>query len=324
MIRESTTYPNSYGLALKAYRVPHSVKVKPEDPLSAQLVRHFLIERTETGFQIRGYDFEPIFGNLTDLVAHHCRNPVALPCALRLPGYAPVPTAEEVFSGPVDPSTKELAPVRDRSYNRSRSRTPNRGQLNGYNHEALFGRGTMDNPLIDEQRHKEIYRSNTELAPANTGILAQSMRIDSNSMSPLRSILPKGAACMLYYLGSLDVEQLSGPNALRMAVDRVFGTEFEYIRPIEVTFHVNADGITITDVMRRSFFRRHHPIYHITYMDLDPNNRSWNMHIDGMVRSFKILGFVARISDHQMGNRCHVLTECERGEPAEIVANFVN
>ncbi|KAI8045804.1 hypothetical protein M5D96_001993, partial [Drosophila gunungcola] len=71
LVRDSTTYKNSYGLVVRVAQPPAG---------SQELVRHFLIEPTKGGVHLKGCDDEP-----------HSISQLALPCLLRLPDRDIVP-----------------------------------------------------------------------------------------------------------------------------------------------------------------------------------------------------------------------------------------
>ncbi|KAH8247199.1 hypothetical protein KR038_000034 [Drosophila bunnanda] len=82
LVRDSTTYKNSYGLVIRVAQPPAG---------SAELVRHFLIEPTPEGVHLKGCDDEPVFTSLSALVFEHSISQLALPCLLRLPDRDIVP-----------------------------------------------------------------------------------------------------------------------------------------------------------------------------------------------------------------------------------------
>ncbi|OQR69855.1 tensin-like [Tropilaelaps mercedesae] len=77
IIRDSTTYPGAYGLAMK-------VPDRGEQKSPEELVRHFLIEPAPDGVKVRGSDIEPVFGSLNALVHQHSLQPLSLPHRLLL------------------------------------------------------------------------------------------------------------------------------------------------------------------------------------------------------------------------------------------------
>ncbi|XP_043065196.1 tensin [Drosophila ficusphila] len=82
LVRDSTTYKNSYGLVVRVAQPPAG---------SQELVRHFLIEPTPEGVHLKGCDDEPVFTSLSALVFEHSISQLALPCLLRLPDRDIVP-----------------------------------------------------------------------------------------------------------------------------------------------------------------------------------------------------------------------------------------
>ncbi|XP_017074801.1 tensin [Drosophila eugracilis] len=82
LVRDSTTYKNSYGLVVRVAQPPAG---------SQELVRHFLIEPTPQGVHLKGCDDEPVFTSLSALVFEHSISQLALPCLLRLPDRDIVP-----------------------------------------------------------------------------------------------------------------------------------------------------------------------------------------------------------------------------------------
>ncbi|KAB1253719.1 Tensin-3, partial [Camelus dromedarius] len=63
--------------------------------LANELVRHFLIECTPKGVQLKGCPNELYFGSLTDLVCQHSITPLALPCKLLIPDRDPLEETAE-------------------------------------------------------------------------------------------------------------------------------------------------------------------------------------------------------------------------------------
>ncbi|KAH8418483.1 hypothetical protein KR009_005230 [Drosophila setifemur] len=82
VVRDSTTYKNSYGLVVRVAQPPAG---------SQDLVRHFLIEPTREGVHLKGCEDEPVFTSLSALVFEHSISQLALPCLLRLPDRDIVP-----------------------------------------------------------------------------------------------------------------------------------------------------------------------------------------------------------------------------------------
>ncbi|XP_041029494.1 tensin-4-like [Carcharodon carcharias] len=84
IIRESSTYVGSFGLAMK---VPAPNLRNPEEnpDSSSELVRHFLIQFSPKGVCLKGSPQEPYFGSLSALVYQHCISAMSLPCKLHLP-----------------------------------------------------------------------------------------------------------------------------------------------------------------------------------------------------------------------------------------------
>lgn len=81
-------------------------------------------------------------------------------------------------------------------------------------------------------------------------------------------------ACNVTYLHSCDTESLTGPEAVRRAVDQaLFAAQQKQLTPVSVHFKVSTQGITVTDNTRKLFFRRHYPVSAVTFCGLDPEER---------------------------------------------------
>uniref|UniRef100_A0A182PSN3 SH2 domain-containing protein n=1 Tax=Anopheles epiroticus TaxID=199890 RepID=A0A182PSN3_9DIPT len=83
IVRDSTTFPNAYGLVVKVNHPPPGVQYT--GPNSEELVRHFLVEPTIRGVRLKGCANEPVFTSLSALVYQHSITPLALPCRLIIP-----------------------------------------------------------------------------------------------------------------------------------------------------------------------------------------------------------------------------------------------
>ncbi|KRY10466.1 Tensin, partial [Trichinella patagoniensis] len=95
IIRDSSSFPGAFGLALKVATAPPGVMTKGNSD-GSELVRHFLIETTAKGVKLKGCNNEPVFGSLAALVYQHSITPLALPCKLLLPDYDPAVSVEQV------------------------------------------------------------------------------------------------------------------------------------------------------------------------------------------------------------------------------------
>ncbi|XP_028339281.1 tensin-1 isoform X6 [Physeter macrocephalus] len=140
----------------------------------------------------------------------------------------------------------------------------------------------------------------------------------ANSTSDL---LKQGAACNVLFINSVDMESLTGPQAISKATSETLATDPTPAATI-VHFKVSAQGITLTDNQRKLFFRRHYPLNTITFCDLDPQERKW-MKTEGGSPA-KLFGFVARKQGSTTDNACHLFAELDPNQPASAIVNFVS
>ncbi|KAM3929739.1 tensin-3 isoform 2-T2 [Leptodactylus fuscus] len=131
-------------------------------------------------------------------------------------------------------------------------------------------------------------------------------------------LLKQGAACNVWYLNSVEMESLTGYQAVQKALSI---TQLQDPPPISTVVHfkVSAQGITLTDNQRKLFFRRHYPVNTVIFCALDPQDRKWTQ--DGL--SAKVFGFVARKGNGN-DNICHLFAEHDPEQPASAIVNFVS
>lgn len=133
-------------------------------------------------------------------------------------------------------------------------------------------------------------------------------------------LLKQGAACNVLFVYSVDMESLTGPQAIGKAITETLASQPP---PTATTVHfkVSSQGITLTDNQRKLFFRRHYPIGSVTFCDVDPQERRWTKS-DGS--SSKLFGFVARKQGSTTDNVCHLFAEMDSNQPAPAIVNFVS
>uniref|UniRef100_A0A8K9WQQ7 Tensin 1 n=1 Tax=Oncorhynchus mykiss TaxID=8022 RepID=A0A8K9WQQ7_ONCMY len=133
-------------------------------------------------------------------------------------------------------------------------------------------------------------------------------------------LVKQGAACNVLYISSVDMESLTGPQAVAKAI-----SEMVAVNPLPaattVHFKVSSQGITLTDSQRKVFFRRHYPINTVTYCDIDPQDRKWSKEGGGTA---KLFGFVARKQGSTTDNVSHLFAELDPDQPASAIVNFVS
>ncbi|XP_061745456.1 tensin-1 isoform X1 [Nerophis ophidion] len=127
-------------------------------------------------------------------------------------------------------------------------------------------------------------------------------------------------ACNVLYINSVDMESLTGPQAIGKAISQTLATN---PLPAATVVHckVSPQGITLTDSHRKIFFRRHYPLSTITYCETDPQDRRWGKEGGGSVRLF---GFVARKQGSTTDNVSHLFAELDVDQPASAIVGFIS
>lgn len=132
--------------------------------------------------------------------------------------------------------------------------------------------------------------------------------------------------CRVLYLGSVDMESLTGPQAVGKAVECILRKKSQ-TSAISVNFKVRDQGITLTDNTHKVFFRRHYAMSSISYCSTDPDNRCWIKQGDEVLSSrsyFPCFGVVARKPGSHTDNECHVFAEIDPEHPAAAIVSFIN
>ncbi|XP_026157894.1 tensin isoform X3 [Mastacembelus armatus] len=127
-------------------------------------------------------------------------------------------------------------------------------------------------------------------------------------------------ACNVLYINSVDMESLTGPQAIAKAISQTLATN-PLPAATTVHFKVSTQGITLTDSQRKIFFRRHYPINTVTFCDTDPQSRKWGKEGGGSV---KLFGFVARKQGSTTDNVSHLFAELDPDQPASTIVSFVS
>ncbi|XP_028292596.1 tensin-1 isoform X5 [Gouania willdenowi] len=131
--------------------------------------------------------------------------------------------------------------------------------------------------------------------------------------------LKQGAACNVLYINSVEMESLTGPQAIAKAISETLAAASPATATV-VHFKVTSQGITLTDNQRKLFFRRHYPTNTVTFCDIDPQDRKWNKP-DGVPA--KLFGFVARKQGSTTDNVSHLFAELDSNQPANAIVSFV-
>ncbi|XP_070694649.1 tensin-1 isoform X3 [Pempheris klunzingeri] len=142
---------------------------------------------------------------------------------------------------------------------------------------------------------------------------------EAATQNPLADRLKQGAACNVLYINSVEMESLTGPQAVAKAISETLAAATPPTATV-VHFKVSSQGITLTDNQRKLFFRRHYPSNTVTFCDTDPQDRKWNKPEGGTA---KLFGFVARKQGSTTDNVSHLFAEMDPDQPATAIVNFV-
>ncbi|XP_033017237.1 tensin-1 isoform X3 [Lacerta agilis] len=143
----------------------------------------------------------------------------------------------------------------------------------------------------------------------------------TTSSNSATDLLKQGAACNVLFINSVEMESLTGPQAIAKAITETLAADTPPSATI-VHFKVSTQGITLTDNQRKLFFRRHYPIISVTFCDVDPQERKWTKSDSG--GAAKLFGFVARKQGSTTDNVCHLFAELDPDQPAAAIVNFVS
>nr|XP_033479546.1 tensin-4-like [Epinephelus lanceolatus] len=122
------------------------------------------------------------------------------------------------------------------------------------------------------------------------------------------------------YLNAVPTEMLTGPCAVQKAVSSTFEKASGSFTPAIVNLKVSSKGVTLTDINRKLFFRRHYPAHLLSYGGEDPDNRLW---VRGSSFGARMFGFVAKGVEAGMENVCHVFAEYDPLQPCNKVIQVI-
>lgn len=122
------------------------------------------------------------------------------------------------------------------------------------------------------------------------------------------------------YLNAIPTEMLTGPCAVQRAVSSTLEKAPGSFTPTIVNMKVSLKGVTLTDINRKLFFRRHYPAHMLSYGGEDPDNRVWTR---GSSFGARLFGFVAKGIEAGMENVCHVFAEYDTLQPCSEVIKVI-
>ncbi|XP_077315982.1 tensin-4 [Lithobates pipiens] len=138
------------------------------------------------------------------------------------------------------------------------------------------------------------------------------------SLPDATSELKTSAACNVLYLNSINTETLTGSSAIQKATS-VTLEKADLQVPTIVNFKATEQGVTLTDIQRKVFFRRHYPVSTLSFCSVDPDLRKWQR----QCKSSRIFGFVAKNPTDPSNNVCHVFAEYDAIQPASPLISFL-
>uniref|UniRef100_A0A0X3QHD4 SH2 domain-containing protein n=1 Tax=Schistocephalus solidus TaxID=70667 RepID=A0A0X3QHD4_SCHSO len=362
LVRDSTTYKDAYGLAVRVAKSQNHTNQKSGfarfmknilNDVNSDLVRHYLIETVTTptrGVRIKGFSVEPIFASLVHLIYEHTRTPLALPCCLVLPAQ---PTGSSAgFSMPPPPPPVALLGLGTADSDAgtvvlaegavaSGDTTANNG------HPKALNGSTGRNP---DFAHSPSQTASSSAASGfglggNGGLRQPSpARNITSPLSPTAGLFASELTtpgpnffCRCLYLGFVDVEWSLGETAVERAVDSLIPeTILESVTcdqlgaesPVQYTecqLQVSPqEGILLTDLNRKIFFQRHLSSPSIVFVGVDPRDKMF-LHPNHAVLGFqkpRLFGVVIKKLSGE--HVCHVFSEFDSNHSAFSIVSQIN
>ncbi|XP_059790277.1 tensin-3 isoform X1 [Balaenoptera ricei] len=194
--------------------------------------------------------------------------------------------------------------------------TPKGVRLKGCSNEPYFGSLTA---LVCQHSITPLALPCKLLIPDRDPLEERAESSPQTAANSAAELLKQGAACNVWYLNSVEMESLTGHQAIQKALSITLVQEPPPLSTV-VHFKVSAQGITLTDNQRKLFFRRHYPVSSVIFCALDPQDRKWIT--DGPCS--RVFGFVARKQGSATDNVCHLFAEHDPEQPASAIVNFVS
>ncbi|XP_034045172.1 tensin-4-like [Thalassophryne amazonica] len=157
--------------------------------------------------------------------------------------------------------------------------------------------------------------------PCKLLLLCQDLSTEGKTSGKQSSEDKKNTACNFIYLNAVPTEMLTGPCAVQRAVSSTLENAPAF-KPTIVNMKVCLKGVTLTDVNRKLFFRRHYPAQLISHSGEDPDNRVWVKGSNSSCRA-RMFGFVAKGAEAAMENVCHVFAEYDPLQPCTTAIEFI-
>ncbi|CAH8466153.1 unnamed protein product [Schistosoma turkestanicum] len=352
LIRDSTTYKDAFGLAVKVATLPPKVTPKSGftkfvrsifNDLQSELVRHYLIEAVNTptkGVRLKGFASEPVFPSLAALINRHTQDALALPCRLILPsipttplphGYRPPP---QIVTGL--PSTMTDSPMSNH-ISQTNTTTTTTNEYIAKIDNATGPVSELGSVIMENNTEIDCAKSmtNTSTIGLVEGLPFECVIKDEHHkpMMP-QSLLNQGMTYRCFMLGSVDTPQWNSELCFSKAVDQLIPLEtltasecdhgISRVRYSDIQLHVSAhDGITIIDLLRRLFLRRHLPNNVLLYCGVETRKKEFihPEHLNHGIRHPKIFGLVVRKGISEC--TCHIFSECDPVHSAESIVNYI-
>lgn len=182
-------------------------------------------------------------------------------------------------------------------------------RIKGSSHEPYFG----SLPALVYQHTISAYALPCKL------LLSSQELISPEDIKPTTEDKKKTASNFVY-LNAVATEMLTGPCAVQKAVALTFEKAPGSFTPAIVNLKVSQKGVTLTDINRKLFFRRHYPAHLLSFSGEDPDSRRW---VRGSDFEAKMFGFVAKGVEAGVENVCHVFAEYDPLQPCHHIVQFI-
>ncbi|CAH8828431.1 unnamed protein product [Trichobilharzia szidati] len=342
LIRDSTTYKDAFGLAVKVATLPPKVTPKSDD-LQSELVRHYLIEAVNTptkGVRLKGFASEPVFPSLAALINRHTQDALALPCRLILPAIPTTPLPQGYKTPPQ--IVTGIPPNNNNNNNNNNTEIPMSNHISVSHNESISKVNNATGPISEMgsvvMDNGEIDCTKSVVDNSTVGIdglpFECVVKDDQHKQMTSPSLINQGMTYRCFMLGSVDTPQWNNELCFSRAVDQLIPLEtltasecdhgISRVRYSDIQLHVSPhDGITIIDLLRRLFLRRHLPNNVLLYCGVESRRKEFihPEHQNLGIRNPKIFGLVVRKGISEC--TCHIFSECDPVHSAESIVNYI-